>query len=76
MRHGRSIAARHPCPTQRRLRPAHPAITLSHRMAPPSRMATMLGQILVDDGATTVIGLEAVLAEQRETGERLGVILV
>ena len=39
-------------------------------------MATMLGQILVQDGATTPDGLAAALVEQRETRERLGRILV
>lgn len=36
----------------------------------------MLGQILIDDGATTADRVEAALAEQRETRQRLGTILV
>lgn len=36
----------------------------------------MLGRLLVDEGATSAAELEAALAEQRETRERLGEILV
>ncbi len=39
-------------------------------------MATMLGQLLVDDGAATDTQLDEALVEQRETRERLGSILV
>ncbi|MEJ2504212.1 MAG: ATPase, T2SS/T4P/T4SS family, partial [Gemmatimonadota bacterium] len=40
------------------------------------RMATMIGQLLVDEGATSAAEVEAALLEQRETRERLGEILV
>jgi type IV pilus assembly protein PilB len=39
-------------------------------------MATMIGKLLVEDGATTPAELDAALEEQRETRQRLGEILV
>lgn len=39
-------------------------------------MATMLGGLLVDDGALTATEVDAALEEQRETRERLGSILL
>ena len=39
-------------------------------------MATMLGRLLVEDGAVTEGEVETALAEQRETRERLGHVLV
>jgi type IV pilus assembly protein PilB len=39
-------------------------------------MATMLGRLLVDEGAVSAAEVEGALDEQRETRERLGAILV
>jgi type IV pilus assembly protein PilB len=44
--------------------------------AAPARAAGPLGQMLLASGAITNEQLEAALAEQRRTGERLGVVLV
>ncbi len=53
---------------------------MSHSPAPavaaPWRMETMLGRVLVEDGEASAAGVEAALAEQRETRERIGAILV
>ncbi|MDX1674930.1 MAG: ATPase, T2SS/T4P/T4SS family, partial [Longimicrobiales bacterium] len=38
-------------------------------------MATMLGQVLIDDGAASADAVDAALAEQAETRERIGAIL-
>lgn len=52
------------------------AIPAPHWAAHLPRMATMLGRLLVSDGAVTEAEVDAALEEQRDTRERLGHVLV